>query len=675
MRKKGIAVLLAVCLLLGAAAATAEGAGTNWAAETRARLKVGNPTEMQGRFFTTMWGGTTSDLDVQEMLHAYSPVHYDIDASQFMYDRSVVQDAIALDDEKGNRTYLIVLYDDLLWSDGTPITAYDYAFSVLLRMDPVIGETGGKPADYIWIDGAEAYLNGENKALSGLKVITDQIFQITVKAEALPYFFELSWLMIYPYPSRVIAPGTEVKDDGEGVYLSEPLTAETIRRTVLDEAKGYLSHPSVVSGPYTLTSFNGVTAKLKINPYFKGTEAGMIPRIGEIEFTTADNADMVKKLKDGDLDLLNKVTMAQTIREGIKSVFAMQGTLAMENVPRVGLTLIRFTESSKKVQDTAVRKAIAYCFNRNAFVEQYVGPFGLRADGYYGLGQWAYLLAAGLTDYPGEEEEESEGETTKRADPVWQGISLEGLTLYEYNVEEAIRLLEEAGWNLNEAGNPFDPKKDGIRYKQTGKELIGLNLTIAIPPSAEAQLAMNTWLVTPLRAAGINLQVVPMAMDLLAEHYNGRVQTQYDMLYAGENFSLVLDPDNFAPRTEETSELHDALEEVRMLAAETVQTDPNDLPEYMRRWVRMQERITETLPVLPVYMDVYFDFFSRKLHDYDISRAVSWGEAIVSAYMSDIEILREEEQQKAEDLKEELADWVNEPETTPEATETPVPQE
>ena len=46
MRKKRIAALLAVCLLLGMAAAAAESAGINWIAETRSRLKVGNPTAM-----------------------------------------------------------------------------------------------------------------------------------------------------------------------------------------------------------------------------------------------------------------------------------------------------------------------------------------------------------------------------------------------------------------------------------------------------------------------------------------------------------------------------------------------------------------------------------------------------------------------------------------------------
>ena len=40
---------------------------------------------------------------------------------------------------------------------------------------------------------------------------------------------------------------------------------------------------------------------------------------------------------------------------------------------------------------------------------------------------------------------------------------------------------------------------------------------------------------------------------------------------------------------------------------------------------------------------MYFDFFTRALHDYRIDQAVTWGEAIVKSYMSDIEERTEEE--------------------------------
>ena len=665
--RKWIALLLALCLALGAAAASA-GGEINWTAETRARLKVGNPTAMRGRFFTSMWGGTTSDLDVQDLLHACSPVRYDIDASQFVFDTSVVQEAVILNDPEGNRTYLLALYDDMKWSDGTRITAYDYAFSILLCMDPAVAETGGTPMDFSWICGAEEYLAGKAKTLSGLQVFDDGLLQIKVKAEALPYFYELSRLMIHPYPVSVIAPDLLVLDDGEGAYLSGPLTAETLRKTVLDGETGYLSHPSIVSGPYTLSSFDGTTAALRINPYFKGTWEGMIPRIGELEYTLADNADMIRKLKGGAFDLLDKVTMAQTIREGIQTLLAEQGVLAMENEPRTGLTLVWFTEDSEKVQANIVRQAIACCFDRESFVKDYVGPYGMQTDGLYGLGQWPYRLAAGLTRYPreGDEGETPDGEAEETPEPEettppeWEGVTLEGLTKYRLNTRAAVRLLEMDGWTLNEQGETFAPGADTVRYKKTEAGLVGLSLKMAMPESPDALRALETHFAAHLREAGIGLEIEQLPMERMEEIYHSRNQDGYDLMYLGENFSIILDPEMLAPRTDADTELHGVKEEIHALAQDMVRTDPADLPGFMRKWVKLQERITETLPLIPVYTNMYFDFFTRALHDYRIDRAVTWGEAIVRSYMSDIEERTEEEmaaeQQELNELEQQFGD-------------------
>lgn len=650
--RRGIALLLALCLVLGMAAAAADGAEINWAAEKRARLKVGNPTALRGRFFTTMWGGTSGDLDVQDLLHAYSPVRYDIDDSQFMFDTSVVQNAAIMDDAEGNRTYLMVLYDDLKWSNGTRITAYDYAFSILLCMDPAIGGTGGTPMDYSWICGAAEYLDGSAGTLAGLRVLDSGILQIRVKAEALPYFYELARLMIRPYPVFEIAPELSVLDDGEGAYLSAPLTADMLRKTVLDGQSGYLSHPSVVSGPYTLVSFDGTTAVFRINPYFKGTQEGMIPRIGELEYTMADNADMVEKLRSGEFDLLDKVTSAQAISAGIQALTEEQGVLGMENEPRTGLTLVWFMEGSKKIQENAVRQAIACCFDRDAFTEQYAGSYGMRADGLYGLGQWAYRLAAGLTKYPEKEEDAAgEGQAAKSAPaPEWEGVSLDNLTTYKLNTRAAVRLLEATGWTLNENETVFNPDRNAVRHKITAAGLTDLSLTMAMPENAEARELLETHFAAHLREAGISLAIEQLPMDRLEEIYHDKAQDEYDLLYLGENFSIVLEPERLAPRSEADSELHRVREEVYALAQDAARTDPADLAGFMRKWVKLQERITETLPLIPVYTNMYFDFFTRALHDYRIDQAVTWGEAIVKSYISDIE--EQTDAEKATGLEE-----------------------
>ena len=612
-----------------------EAVWNRWYQDERARLTVGTVTPMEGRFFTDLWGGTASDLDVQMLLHAAAPVRWDGKLNRFVFDRSVLEDAAVLTNSDGSRTYLMVLAEDLRWSDGTRITAADYAFSVLLQMDPAVAETGGRPKDFSWLEGSEAYLNGQAKALSGVRVIGDNILQVTVKAEALPYYYELNRLAIQPYPIGAIAPGTAVRDEGEGVYLSRPLTAGTLEQMVLNETTGYLSHPQKVSGPYLLKSFDGITARFAANPYFRGTEDGYTPRIGRITFTAEHNSDMVSRLTKGEAGLLNKVTGAEAIRDGIRCVMASQDTLAMQVQPRAGLTMIWFMESSPKVQEKAVREAIACCFDRDTFTRLYTGGFGTRSDGFFGAGQWMYRMEAG--------EDAGDAKTLPE-----KGLTLPGLTCYTTDREKAVRLLDAAGWTLNEKGETYNPYRDSVRYKRTGEKLTGLELTLAVPDSEEILKELELTLITPLKEAGIRLTVVPVSMEVLREAYDGGKDSGYDMLYLGENFSRIFDPEILKPRKENDgdSELTRGREEVYGLALDMVRTEPEDTEGFVRKWTVMQEKITETLALLPVYSNLYFDFHTRELHQYDVTRGASWAEAVVYSCMSDMEELSGQERQR-----------------------------
>ena len=636
--KKILAWLLLLTILIAFSAGAAED-NAEWMQNSREQLNVGNPTPLTGRFFTRMWGGTTSDLDAQDLLHAYSPVVWDNDLVRYRYDHSVVQNAVAMNDEEGNRTYLLVFYEDLQFSNGTKITAYDYAFSILLEMDRAVTECGGQTGDFSWLAGSDEYLSGESRTLSGVKVLTDQMMQIQVKADALPYFYELSRLDIRPYPIDEIAPGIIVLDDGDGIYLSEPLTADMLKKTVLDTKTGYLSHPKVVSGPYTLESFGGKTAVFVKNTKYKGNEKGWKPQIRKIRYTQAENGDMIEKLDGGTLDLLNKVTMAEVIKKGLKLQRTKSGC-AMTRYARTGLTLIRFMENSALAQDAAVRKAVAWCFDRDGFTKEYAGPFGVKMDIFGGIGQWMYRLANGKTAV-----------SEKLAKDISEKeISLDRITKYYFSVGKAKEILEKAGWTLNENGEPY---QEGIRYKEIGGELVGLKLTMGMPESEEAKEALETYLTPNLEEAGIRLAITPISMELVEKNYEK--QSTLDMLYLGENFRILFDPKLLAP-TESGSaggSLTDARQELERMAQWMVRTEPTQAASFMEKWVRLQERITETLPVLPVYSNEYFDFYTRELHQYRITDAVTWGEAIVKSYMSDIEEMSEEEQ---ESRKEELTE-------------------
>ena len=233
-------------------------------------IVVANTTPMRGDFFTELWTNSTSDIDVRNLLHGYNLVRWDGENGAFRADPTVVTGMVGTENiQSGDRTYTMVLANDLYYSDGSRITAWDYAFSFLLRLSPAIQEIGGAASNGSAILGADDYSNGDSNVLAGVRVTADDVLAVTLNGDYLPFFFELGLLSCNPYPISVIAPGCEVRDDGNGVYIRGNCNAALLNSTV-NGADGYRINPSVVSGPYKLTSFDGVTAEFERNDYYKG---------------------------------------------------------------------------------------------------------------------------------------------------------------------------------------------------------------------------------------------------------------------------------------------------------------------------------------------------------------------------------------------------------------------
>ena len=136
-------------------------------------LVVGHPTVTKGDFFTEMFGNDTADIDVRALIHGLNLVNWDQNQGTYVFDESVVRDKLVQDDDVGNRTYYIALWDDLKYSDGTPITAWDYAFSMLLMMSPEIEQIGGKIYRAEHILGFNEYITGAAPCLRGVEVLDD----------------------------------------------------------------------------------------------------------------------------------------------------------------------------------------------------------------------------------------------------------------------------------------------------------------------------------------------------------------------------------------------------------------------------------------------------------------------------------------------------------------------
>ena len=196
--KRLIAIIAAGILLLGMLTAFAEdrpevteGPVLSYPDRNYEELVVGNPTPMDGKFFTGMWGNATTDIDVRTLVHSYYLTIWGYDTGFFRANPVTVAGLSVTEDAKQYRKYRFQLADDLFYSDGTRITAWDYAFSVLFQIAPEISELGGLPMALSYLEGYEEYVSGKVPYLSGVRVTDDLKIEFSVKPEALPYFFEL----------------------------------------------------------------------------------------------------------------------------------------------------------------------------------------------------------------------------------------------------------------------------------------------------------------------------------------------------------------------------------------------------------------------------------------------------------------------------------------------------
>ena len=650
--KRLIAIIAAGILLLGMLTAFAEdrpevteGPVLSYPDRNYEELVVGNPTPMDGKFFTGMWGNATTDIDVRTLVHSYYLTIWGYDTGFFRANPVTVAGLSVTEDAKQYRKYRFQLADDLFYSDGTRITAWDYAFSVLFQIAPEISELGGLPMDLSYLEGYEEYVSGKVPYLSGVRVTDDLKIEFSVKPEALPYFFELYRLGFLPYPIHEIAPGCKVFDDGSGVYIGNEdpdviekiFSSELLQKTVMDQDSGYLSHPTVGSGPYVLTSWDGQTCTFEINPYFKGNSEGFTPSIPKLRFTLAENDTMIDKLEADEFQLLNKVVRRDVIEKGIGLVSSGKG-YTLTNYPRIGLSFIVFTPDSPALQEQDVRQAINFCMDKDAMREDYTHLYGITMDGLIGIGQWMYGMVMGTEEYPEtlpenptpEEEEEYNQKISE-----WKALSLDGLKHYELDVNKAVRLLDGNGWTMNTEGRRFQAGRDEVRCKKIRGELITLELTCAYPKDNIMAASMEEYFVPFLKEAGIKLTLIPMEMKELLRAYNDRDIENIDMFYLGDDFNIEFDPQLFflagdpdASKEDTLAWAHAQMAKYARLMCETV---PSDALGFVRKWITFQEKLSDLLPLIPVYSNVYYDFYTSDLMNYDIIKYITWGDAIVPA--------------------------------------------
>lgn len=557
-----------------------------------------------------MWGNNAADVDIRLLLHDYPTIIWQGDDEPAINPAAVTAHD-RLDRPDGGRVYTFTLKDGLRYSDGSAITAHDYVFSVLLQASPAMGEIGGMNLAWSHLAGAEAYTAGESTVFAGVRLLDERRFSLEVSGEYLPYFYELSYVQVQPYPAAAIIPGCEVRDDGKGAYIAGTFGAALLQETILNRESGYLSQPKVTSGAYKLLHCDteARTAAFELNPYYAGNGEGRQPAIRRILFREILNEDIAPALADGQVHLVHKISAADTI-DAVNALPA--DAVRALRYPRNGLAYLGFAAERPLPASQQFRQAIARMLNQEDIAARFLRNNGQPVYGYYSLAQWMPW--------------------------AYQG-DLKALDRQPYDLAAAEALLQADGWTLDAAGQPYQAGAAGLRHRLEGETLVPLSPTLALAHNNQAGEIVRESLEAALLRLGGRLEVIRLPMSDLLRQFYRQEQRRFDMVFLATNFGPVFDPylnyrtDDAHQGSQNTSGLKD--DTLMTLARALRETAPGDSAAFLSAWAAFQDRWADLLPLVPLYTNTYVDAFTPRLTGYQPENYSSWADAILYAAMDE----------------------------------------
>lgn len=619
------------------AEATEAPAASEEPAETRPnRLIYGSSTEVSGDIGPgAWWTNNATDKMIRNLINDYAVITFDQDGA--MVENASVLDGpvTSVENEDGSKTFTVKIKQGLTFNNGEPITAANYCAYSLVAYSPAALEAGAGIVALELVGSAE-YQSGEVNYISGLHLVDDYTYAITISADVLPYYYEEYYASLSPLylPMYASAPLT-VKDDGQGVYLDGgELVADEINAT------RYMYDSPVSAGPYTLVSLDTGTlqATLELNPNYAGNFEGQKPSIQTLVIVKSEVSTAIDSLRTGAIDLLDTLSDGNTeINPALDLV--EEGGYDYVSFERNGYGKLQFACDFGPTQFTAVRQAVALLLDRNEFANQFCAGYGSVVDGPYGLCMWMYKESA--------------------------EFFADNIDTYSYNPDRAVEILEADGWTLNADGTPYSGT--GVRYKEVTAEEAGdyaLNVTlddgrILMPlhimwassednPVSEL-LAVMLANGEQTAAAGMEIEMTVMSFtDLLNYMYRDATVDErygvptYGMFNLATGFTQMYDQafyyseDPAYMGTYNNNFIMD--DQLAQLAWDMVYgVEAGDDAAYLDMWQKFMDRWNELLPDVPLYSNIYYTVFPDWLQGYEQSSYWDFSQAVLYASIENAE--------------------------------------
>lgn len=270
------------------------------------------------------------------------------------------------------------------WSDGTPLTADDFVYSMRRILLP---ETAAEYASLLYIiEGAEAINTGKAAAETlAVRPLDDLTLQITLTGPA-PYFLELlTHYTAYPVPKHVI--------EKHGKMWTKP-------------------ENMAVNGPYRLMEWLPNThVKLTRNDNY--WDASSISLDDLTFYTQEDRAAVQKRFRAGEIDVAMDFASDQIgwLRKNLPAETRI--------APYMGVYYYPINSSAEPFNDIRIRRALSMSINREAIVDKVLKTGELAAYSF---------VPPGVANYD------------SPAEVGWKD------TPYKERVTRAKKLLQEAGY-------------------------------------------------------------------------------------------------------------------------------------------------------------------------------------------------------------------------------------
>ncbi len=248
----------------------------------------------------------------------------------------------------GGRRFVFHLRDDVVWSDGTPVTAGDFEYAWKRVLDPT---TGSPTASFLHdLKGARAFHRGEGSREQVAVWARDEVTLVVELERPVGYFLQLlSHVACLPVPRHV------VESHGEGWTDEDTFVA---------------------NGPFQLKAWKRAQSLvLSRNPIYHGRVRGNLERV-EI-FPVEDWSARLEMYEAGDLDVLGVTYFPAAQRKEARQRHAGEYVSG----PRLETSYVVFDVSRPPFDDVRVRRAFAMATDREALADVVLQGYASPATG------------------------------------------------------------------------------------------------------------------------------------------------------------------------------------------------------------------------------------------------------------------------------------------------------